>query len=320
MRNILKKRGEFNFEWLFAIVAGTAILILAIYGAVRLSGTFKYQSDSELAKKLSIILDPMQPGFAEGKSSIIEFSQETKINNRCESEDYGSNKITASTRLGAKNWGEPGAEISINNKYLFSSPIGSKKYIVFSKPITIGFKVADFLLMTPEKYCFINPPEEIETDIISFRLENFKINSENCDPDSIRICFGNEENCNMTIRGLCGSCENGYDYGFVERSGQRFYYTGNLLYAAIVSDYNTYNCNVRRIFYRAGKLAELYQQKGQLLAARSCYSTLGPQLETFSQLMITASQLQRFDSVFVSIDLLAKELYNKNNAETCEIW
>lgn len=298
--------------------------MLAIYGAVRFSGTFKTQSDSELAKKLSIIIDPMQAGFAEGKSSIIKFSQETLINNKCENEEYGSNRISASTKLNNGKWGNAGAETSIVNKYLFSDSSGAKDYTIFSKPFYLGFKIADLLFITSEDYCFINPPEEIESDIKSFNLNNFKLNSENCAEASIRVCFNSHiaggSSCNITIFGLCTDCENGYERGFVEKDGQRFYYTGNLLYAGLISDYATYNCNVRRLFYRASKLADLYNKKGDLMASRDCFSGLSTQLESYSTLMETASKLQRFDSVINSVDMLAKELDKQNSEESCEIW
>jgi hypothetical protein len=318
----IKKKAEFNFEWLFALIAGGMILMLAVYGAVRFSGVFKTQSDSELAKKIAIIVDPMQAGFAEGKSSIIEFNQETRINNRCENEEYGSNRISVSTKSGDK-WGENGAETIVKNKYLFTSQVSGKKFVVFSKPFLLGFKISDLLFVTSEKFCLINPPKEIESEIESFRIDNFKLNKDNCEDSRIRVCFdksSGSSNCNITIYGTCTSCENEYDLGFVEKAGQRFYYVGDLLYGAIVSDYSTYNCNVKRLFYRASTIAQIYKEKGELMSIRSCFSNLGPQLDLFSETMESASKLQRFDSSIYSIYLLAKELDNKNKLETCEVW
>ena len=323
----LYKKGEFNFEWLFAIVAGCAILVLAIYGATRFSNTLKYQSDTELAKKLSIILDPLQAGFTEGKSSSIQFNQDTKINNVCDSWKYGANKISASTKSTSKTgWSKNGAETKIENKYLFSSTEGAKKYIVFSVPFNLGFKVSDLLLMTSEKYCYVNPPEEIETLIKGLKIENFKVNNENCGNNSIRVCFKSSKsktiykNCNITVYGLCDNCESNFEYGYVEKAGKRLYFIENLVYAAIISNQDLYNCNVKRLFYRASSLSELYIEKGNSMASRSCFENLKPQLLSFVKTLESASRLERFDSVLISINMLAQELSEKNNAEACDIW
>ena len=54
-KSIGRKKGEFNFNILFAIIAGGAILVLAIYGAVKIGNTQRFQTDTEIAKKLSIL-------------------------------------------------------------------------------------------------------------------------------------------------------------------------------------------------------------------------------------------------------------------------
>jgi hypothetical protein len=325
MRKI-KKRGEFNFEWIFAMIAGAAILILAIYGAVRFGNTLKYQSDSELSKQLSIILDPLQPGFAEGKSSRVIFNQNTRINNFCESYGFGSNKVSISTESKG-SWGEPGAGTSIINKYIFSSAEGGKDYVVFSKQFELGFEVSSILVITAQKYCFINPPSDIESDIKSINLENFKVNNQICENSSIRVCFQSANNkinsgnkCDITIVGTCNSCDNEYKYGYVEKGGQRLNYINTLMYGAIVSDYELYICNVKRLLYRAGELSYLYGEKANLMQSRSCSNDLKVELDSFSSLISSASKSDRLDSSLISINQLAEEITSKNNAGECELW
>ena len=324
MRKI--KRAEFNFEWIFAMIVGAAILMLAVYGAVRFGGTIKYQSDSELAKKLSVILDPLQPGFAEGKSTRIIFNQNTKINNYCEGSGFGSNDISTSTEHRGE-WGIPGATTSINNKYIFSYSGGGKDYVVFSKNFELGFKISGILIITSQKYCFINPPSDIEADIRSISLDNFKVNNQICDNSSIRVCFQAVNNrrdstkrCNITVWGSCSGCDNEYKYGYVEKNSQRLYYLENLMYGAIVTDYSTYNCNVQRLLYRTGKLADLYSEKADVMQSRACYSDLRPELESLSNLTITAAKSERLDTSLISISQLAEEITNKNSAGECELW
>jgi len=67
----MKKRGQFNFVWLFAIIAGGAILVLAIYGATKAGDSQRFQTDTEIAKELAILTDPLQVGFAEGSFGKI---------------------------------------------------------------------------------------------------------------------------------------------------------------------------------------------------------------------------------------------------------
>jgi len=330
MKSLLKQKKamEFNFEWIFAMVAGAAILILAVYGAVKFSQTLRYQQDSELAKGLSIALDPMQAGFAEGKSSVIKFNQETRINNICDNSDFGANRISASSRSSiGEEWQNPGAETIIKNKYIFSSPESSKNYIAFSKQLVIGFRVADLLFLTSSKYCFINPPNEIEEEIRSFQIANFKINNQGCENSSINVCFRpvkgtsqKSKSCNMTIWGSCSDCETEYEQGYVEKGNRRFYYIGSLMYGAIIADYNVYNCNVQRLLYRTSKMAQLYIDKGDILSARQCSTNLKPELEVFMNVTSLASKSGRFDSAFSSIVSVARELNMKNSQEVCELW
>ena len=77
------KKGQFNFAWMFAIVVGVAILFFAIFGAMKTVDTARFQSDTEIAKSISVITDPLQAGFAEGSFGKIVFRQETRINNLC---------------------------------------------------------------------------------------------------------------------------------------------------------------------------------------------------------------------------------------------
>jgi hypothetical protein len=271
----------------------------------------------------------MQAGFAEGKSSIIKFNQETKINNVCESGGYGSNRVSASSKsnVGDK-WLNAGAETIIKNKYLFTSLDSSKNYIVFSKQLSIGFKVADLIFLTSNNYCFINPPSEIEDEIRVFQIPNFKLNSQNCANSSINVCFSSaktrqertKQKCNMTVRGTCTGCNSEYEQGYIEKQNKRYFYTGSLMYGAIVSDYNLYTCNVQRLLYRLSGITGLYIKKGDMMSSRQCYTNLKPELELFKNATEIASKSGRFDSAFSSIASAAKELDKKNSQEVCEIW
>ena len=142
------KRGQFNFVWMFAIIAGGAILVLAIYGATKVEDTQRFQTDTEIAKSLAIITDPLQAGFAEGSFGKISFRQETRINNICLDGKFGRHKISVSTRSDVgEEWNIPGEKVPVHNKYIFSSERSSgKEYYVFSKPFEFPYKIADCLV------------------------------------------------------------------------------------------------------------------------------------------------------------------------------
>ncbi|MDP2672327.1 MAG: hypothetical protein Q8O84_00755, partial [Nanoarchaeota archaeon] len=165
------KRGQFNFVWLFAIIVGGVILYLSVFGALKVGDTKNFQTDSEVAKSISILVDPLQAGFAESSYGSITFSTDTKINNFCINSnsigDFGRNEISVSTKNRLNDeFNELGAVNSVYNKYIFSSGNSQgKKYYVFSKSFDFPYKVSDLTFLIPDNYCFYNSPEEIEEEI-----------------------------------------------------------------------------------------------------------------------------------------------------------
>jgi len=136
MRSVNSK-GQFSFVWIFAILAGGAILALAIWGATQAGSSLRYQGDSEVAKSISILTDPMQSGFAEGSFGKISFQQGTRINNICSDFEFGKNDISVAThsRVG-EEWERAGVATAVHNKYIFSEEINQGlDYYVFSKSL-----------------------------------------------------------------------------------------------------------------------------------------------------------------------------------------
>ena len=310
------KRGQFNFVWLFAIIAGGAILVLAIYGATKAGDTQRFQTDTEIAKELAILMDPLQAGFAEGSFGKITFNQETRINNICLDGNFGRHKISASTRSDVgEPWNLPGEEVPIHNKYIFSSEQASgKEYRVFSKPFEFPYKVADLTILIPQDYCLVNAPEEI-ADEINFNMD--KIQIENCsDEGLINVCFGTGNGCDIMVYGSCMTgCDSVYDEGVVEKYGSDMKYVGNLMWAAIFSEKEIYDCNVNRLMYRTAKIAEEYADKADLMDARGCNTNLKPDLLAWYGMTVNAS----VDDL-VNLNSMAETLGKKNDREDCGIW
>jgi len=316
------KSGEFDFSWLFAIIVGAMILVLAIYGVVRLSDTQRYQADTETAKKIEILTNPLQAGFAEGKFGTIEFRQTTRINNLCSSEKFGENKISVSTQSSiGDEWKMAGGEISVHNKYIFSSENQEgDNFYVLSKPFYFPFKVSDLTIMTSDKenYCFVDAPEIIEEDVLGLNIPNVFV--ENCSSavDYVRVCFGAFGNCDIVVRGSCSSnCGEWdfYDTGIVEKNGATMSYIGNLLFGAIFSDENVYECNVKRLMYRASQIAEGFAERTDLMTARGCNTNLKADMVYLQGLTGNASS-----SNLVGIYQVAKQTELKNEQELCGLW
>jgi hypothetical protein len=313
----MNKRGQFNFVWLFAIIAGGAILFLAIYGAVRTGDTYRYQSDTEVAKSISIITDPLQAGFSEGSYGKITFQQETQINNICLDGGLGKNDISVSTRSNiGEEWNLAGGANSIHNKYIFSKERGQGlEYYVFSKPFEFPYKISDLIFMTSDSYCFINAPEEMANELIGLNIENIQV--ENCTiPNAINVCFGSGVDCDTIVYGSCSSgCDSLYDIGTVSKSNGDMKYVGNLIYGAIFSDKSVYDCNVKRLLYRNGEIANVFADKVEFMDARGCNSNLRTELMVWKEMVSGSTSNDLF-----SLKSMADNLEDKNDRELCGVW
>lgn len=307
------------FNWLFAIIVGVVILFLAIYGVSKLIGTSEYQVYTESAVKLESLLDPMGTELASGKSYSIPFKKETKTYYDCSDLGiFGKNTIAFSEEtLG--DFGEKGGEIN-TKKYLFAEDvIQSKRLNLFSKPFSMGFKVSDLIMISSGDYCFYQPPNEIKEEVGGLNLANIKIVEDGESLESCsgkRVCFGSE-NCDILVFGMCEdyNCESLYDYGKVIKRGEVLYYDGGLLYGAIVSSPDNYNCNLRRLMKRFSELSLIYIDKIKIIEMKGCSSTIEPDLREMVEL---ARNLDNSENLFV-LSQRADDIDIKNQG-VCELW
>ena len=301
------KKSQFNFTWLFAIISGIMILLLAIYGASRIGEMKQHETDTEVGKTLDIITDPMQAGWADALfPPKIEFKQETRINNNCNDFEFGKNSISVSTESSVgEKWKQPGEEIAIRDKYIFSSLEQGKTYYVFSKAFEFPYKVSDLIFLSARKYCFTDAPTKIARDLDGFS-KNIEI--ENCSSGSVQVCFGSGDECDIIVRG-------DEESGYVMKDDEQYWYVGNLLYGAIFSDKDVYDCNVKRLLYRAGKIAEVYIEAGRGREVRGIGTNLIPYLTVFKGVVMNATS-----DDLVSLEGLAEEIDGINNREGVGLW
>lgn len=310
------KKAEFDFVWLFAIIAGAAILVLAIYGATKATDSLRYQQETQLTKSLAVVLGPLQSGYADSKTNKISFKQDTRIDNYCANDGFGENVLSTRTKstMGTE-WTKQTGEITIKNLYIFSSSQEGKNFEILSKPFNFPFKIGDILIINSEQFCSPKIPEEIKTDIKNLGLTNWQI--ENCSKDIVKtICFGTTT-CDINVYGTCSSmdCDSKYDEGYVEKDGKRLYYAGNLMYGAIFSEKDLYDCNVQRLIYRATQISDILSDKAKLMDSRGCPTSLQADLEFWASTLNKSTA-----SSIVDKNKLAQALDKQESMERCKLW
>ena len=284
-----KKAFEFSFGWLFAIIVGAVIIFLAVYAATKLVGTERTKQDAELGKKLGIILTPLETGLETGVATKLSLPIETRIYNDCSPYgNFGVQKISATTSSGiGEKWQEPKISSTFPNKYLFSEKmIQGKGFIVFSKPFEMPFKIANLIYIWPEteKFCFVNPPGEIEDELKDLIEGNSLLKN----TGSINIASSPRE-CSSLSKKVCFTttgCDIDVSYdgkSIKKKSLNRvFFETDALLYGAIFASPELYECQVKRLMKRASELSMLYYSKSTFLSPKGCGTALEPELILYS--------------------------------------
>ena len=312
----LDRRGfEFSFSLMFALIVGAAILFLALYFSGAIIKGSSYQRDTEIAKELTILFDPFETGFAETKVATINLPSATRIITQCSREGNFGYETLASSEQSFGTWSDPGGAIKITNRYVFADELEEGKFLyLFSKNFEMPFKVSEIILMSTRNYCFSSDvPNEIKDELTHLNLKSLEFGL--CSPGSLKVCtFGN---CDIKITGSCVSgCNSKFDSGTVVKQGKTLYYDGNLVYAAIFSSPEIYECNVKRLAQRTAALSSLY--KDQNLLNTFCGNAID------SPLLQLEQQAEQFSD---SRDLLplrnaAHDLqaHYENLNDQCKIW
>ncbi len=207
----------------------------------------------------------------------------------------------------------PCVDVRFENKYLFSnSTVEGKKFYIFSKPFEFPFKVADLIYLTSaeEKYCFDSGslPEEIKKEITQIGQANLAPNCTGPEyKDYIKVCF-NGQLCDINVN------YDSYRKTVKKRGQGEVDFVGDaLMYAAIFSDNDTYECQVQRLLMRTKELANLYKEKAALMA---CDSYLG---EDLNQLINQLENIKS-SSALQGINSIVENIYYKNDNSGCKLW
>lgn len=267
-----KKGIAMSFNWIFAILAGGFILFLAIFSAGKFIRTSEQTIYTETAASLISLFDPLETGLASGKAHEISFKKKSKLFFDCHEDlnpPFGKQTISFSEQTFGETYGEKGGSVSIKNKYIFSDNVveGNKIY-VFSKPFFMPFKINDIIIVTSQdkNYCFYDSPEYIKESLEGLSMKNIIFMNESNQCKGINVCFGSAKtNCEVRVF---------EDEGYVIKkiSGKKVYYVGDLIYGAIFSEPNIYECNVKRIKVRFDELAKIYLDKISIIERKNCQS------------------------------------------------
>jgi hypothetical protein len=275
-----KKAFEMSFNWIFALVVGGMILFIAVFAAFRFGDVLGTQGNTETVAKIISFFDPMEAGIASGTSQSLEFKLPSMVILRCDSKNdkpFGNEKISFSEKVLGK-YSKESVQIPVKNKYVFGKNVTEGREIsVLSFPFNMPFKVTDLIIFLNENYCFYKAPDEIKENIenLGSKYINFTNKTNEC--RGRMVCFdSNVQGCNITVFASCfdSNCEYKYETGKVSKEGKEVYYAGNLVYAAIFSDPDIYDCNVVRIKARADGLYGIYLDKIKVIQGVGCSSTI----------------------------------------------
>lgn len=317
MKFVKNKKGfEVSFGWIFSVIVGAAVIVLAIYASTKFVYTERIVQDTEIAKEIGILFKSYESELDETKKpNEIRFVEETRLNNVCGLQGtFGSQKISVSTRSGVgKPWQKSGVESTFYDEYLFSSStVEGKELRILNKPLEMPYKVGSltFIWSEKQKYCLVNPPIEIEEDIKELNLKglNFTSSIRDCERDSKKVCFSSL-GCDIDVNLQAKS---------VRKDGQTVYYTGPLIYGAILSDPGIYECQVKRLMKRNSQLALIYLQKSEYISSTNngCSSNLQGGLLAFSNMGLIENSRYLMEA-----ELISNDLKEKNDAiANCKIF
>ncbi|MEK6859317.1 MAG: hypothetical protein AABX54_00740 [Nanoarchaeota archaeon] len=260
-----KKAIEMGFNWLFAIIAGGFILFIAVYSASKFIGISEQKYGTESAAKFVSLFDPLEIGLVAGKSSEIDFVKNTRVFFDCDADvnaPFGRQTISFSEQMFGKKWSEKSNRVSIKNKYVFSeNVVEGKRFYLFSFPFSMPFSIGDIVITESGSYCFYDAPNEIVDDIEGLNIKNVIFPNLTTECNGIKVCFGGHSKCDIKVS---------TSESYVEKNGKKMYYYGNLIYGAIFSSPENYECNVKRLMSKLNELGKIYISKIKIMEREDC--------------------------------------------------
>jgi hypothetical protein len=325
----ISRKGSIEFSWIFALIVGALILFLAFYfvGNKLLAGN---QEQSTLSSHgLDILLNPFSQ-FGDIKvmsKDMIKLSTIQNLSFYCDPTGAGQNFNEISTTVD----GNEGIPKRIYDKYIFSPQyIESKNIQVLSIPFEMPWRVADIIVLIDmkKKYCFIGAPDSMKNTLgdapTGLNLTNVyfvdaNMREEDCPTINTKtVCFSGS---NCDIIATLYSDNTGKIVKDFARS--EIYFAGDaLMYAAIFSDSDIYECNVKRLASRIENQIDIYKGKSRSMTQKGCsfsfdFELLGTSASNIANLgendEITSGQISK-------LYLDAEGIKNQNKISDCPLF
>lgn len=261
-RRAFSSKGQSEFVWIFSLIIGAMILFLAIYTASRVMRTGTYASTAEATRTLDTILNSFASmgsiaSLTLSKDISMPYNYDIKI--EC-SKGFEKMSMRLAEKGKPRDWTQP---YSINNKYIFSNTtMHGKLFSAFSKPFKMPWRIDDMIYFISSDYCFIDAPESIESEMNLLNLSHvISVESSSQCGDAIRVCFEDHAPCSskdVKVNYNDYSVEkNGVFSSFIEDAS---------LYAAVFSDKQSYDCNMKRLMERAVVQADILIESANRLS------------------------------------------------------
>jgi len=281
------KKGVIEFGWIFSIIVGAVVLFLAFYFIGTHMAREGMVKETLEAQNLDAALNPFgYLSIMNATKNPLELSAKSEVEIRCDSSGaigYDSIKTIGT----GKNAGA-GIVRNVYDKYIYAdiSGIQLKSMEGMAVSLKAPWRIADLIMLWPfgKKYCFTESvPEEIRDEMNRTGIQN------------IFIEYGNES-CPEESATIGISCSRGYDISicqkenYIEKNGVKLFYYGNsLMYAAVFSEQELYNCNLNRLGKRLALQGSLYEAKANNTGCASGN-------EAFENIISAAGNLAAADS------------------------
>jgi type II secretory pathway pseudopilin PulG len=304
------RRGfEFSFSWLFSLITGALILILAVYGVTSWVGTKRTISDSETAHQLQSLLNPLQTsGEGSFRPAPIVFPQPTELTIGCS--DKGSSVQTRALANIGRNTVPGYARESAGTVLFGNTTLTGTTLQSLVVPFSFPYKVSDLIVFWMGTLCFVQAPEEVQetfgNDNVSVR---FVSGVSQCPRGSKTLCFDDSRGCHVTVDTYLKR---------VTQGSASVYYEGTLLYGAMLSSPALYECGVKQLFKRTDALATIYQTAAGHMGARSegCGTGIATLLGTYQTLVKTSNSSR----MLAQVQEQAFDLEKEEQASSCSLW
>ena len=307
-----KKRGalQISFGLLFAIIVGAVILFIAILATTKFVNTERTSQDAKTSAEIGNLINPLETGFEEGKTVSITMPVETRIYAKCVDDQgvFGKQQIRVSQKS-FNTWSDTNMDVSFENKYIFAEDyVEGETFYLFSKPFEFPFKVTDLIYITSseDNYCFTGAPREVEDELEDLNQGNFFV--DDCPSSNyIKVCFSGSS-CDIYVN---------YNSGYVSKDDEKFYFENDaLMYAAIFSSKDVYECQIQRLMNRVQELALIYADKENSLNTLGCGGNLRSNLIQFISMVEDVEDSSDLGSLSESIQTM---IYENKYAE-CKLW